>query len=52
MSPQDLLNRIHDLQDEPGLRLVLKWKTVALSHMPEFIDIDTKDNGNGKRRRK
>ena len=88
MSPQDLVNKLHDrpfrpfrvrlsnsntidvldpgsvivsptsaimpleyVEDEHGLKLVLRWKTVALSHMAEFIDLDEKANGS-KRRRK
>ena len=87
MSPQDLVNKLHDepfkpfrvrlsnnnvievldpgsvvvgptsaimpleYVDEGGLKLVLKWKTVALSHMVEFVDIDARRNGS-KRRRK
>ncbi len=38
------------VEDERGLKLVLRWKTVALSHMIEFLDLDIK--GNGSRRRK
>ena len=37
--------------EDDGLRLVRRWKTVALSHMVEFIDLDIKGNGT-KRRRK
>lgn len=85
MSPQDLVNRLHDEPFKPfrvrlsnastidvldpgsvvvgptsaimpleyviddGLRLISRWKTVALSHMVEFIDLDTKGNGSGRR---
>ena len=38
--------------EDDGLRLVRRWKTVALSHMVEFVDSDIKGNGNNKRRRK
>jgi len=48
--PTSAIMPIEYVQDERGLRLVLKWKTVALNHMAEFMDIDTRDNG--KRRRK
>jgi hypothetical protein len=88
MSPQDLLNKLHDhpfkpfrvrlsntsaidvldagsvivgptsaimpleyVEDDHGQRLVYRWKTVALSHMVEFLDLDIKGNGS-KRRRK
>jgi hypothetical protein len=39
------------VQDERWLRLVLRWKTVELRHMVEFVDLDVKQNGS-KRRRK
>jgi hypothetical protein len=32
------------------LRLVSRWKTVALSHMVEFIDLEEKRNGAKGRR--
>jgi hypothetical protein len=87
MSPQDLVNKLHDepfkpfrvrlsnsstidvleagsvivgptstimpleYVEEDGLRLVRRWKTVALSHMVEFLDLDAQRNGS-KRRRK
>jgi hypothetical protein len=38
--------------DDAGIRLVRRWKTVALSHMVEFIDLDAKDNGSSKKRRR
>jgi hypothetical protein len=37
--------------DEDGVRLVRRWKTVALSHMVEFVDIDIKRNGSRRKRR-
>jgi hypothetical protein len=37
--------------EEDGLRLVRRWKTVALSHMVEFVDLDAKGNGSKRRRR-
>ena len=36
--------------EEDGFKLVSRWRTIALSHMMEFADIDTK--GNGSKRRK
>ena len=38
--------------EEDGFKLVRRWKTVALSHIVEFVDIDTKGNGTQRRRRK
>ena len=37
--------------EDDGMRLVRRWKTVALSHIVEFIDLDRKSNGSKKRRR-
>ena len=87
MSPQDLVNKLHDepfkpfrvrlsnnntidvldagsvvvgptsaimpleYVEEDGLMLVRRWKTVALNHMVEFLDLETRRNGS-KRRRK
>ena len=37
--------------EEGGLTLVRRWRTVALNHIIEFADIDTKRNGSGRRRK-
>ena len=37
--------------DEDGFKLVRRWKTVALQHMVEFLDIDVKGNGSRRRRK-
>ncbi len=37
--------------EDHGLKLVRRWKTVALSHMVEFIDPDVKGDGPKRRRR-
>lgn len=37
--------------EEEGFKLVRRWKTVALSHMVEFVDIDVKDIGSRRRRK-
>lgn len=51
VSPTSAIMPMEYVEDERGLRLVLRWKTVALSHMVEFIDIEPRKNGS-KRRRK
>ncbi len=38
-------------QSEQGHTIVLRWKTVALNHIIEFVDLETKGNG-AKRRGK
>lgn len=37
--------------NDRGLLLVERWKTVALSHMVEFIALDTKCNGSKRKPR-
>lgn len=37
--------------DAEGFRIVKNWKTIALSHVVEFSDLETKDRG-PKRRKK
>jgi len=86
MSPEDLLNKLHDqpfrpfrarlsnnstidvldpgsvvvgptsaimpldyVDDEHGRKLVSRWKTVALRHIIEFVDLETKGNGSKRR---
>jgi hypothetical protein len=51
VGPTSAIMPMEYVDDERGLKLVLRWKTVALAHMVEFIDIDQKQNGS-KRRRK
>ena len=50
VSPTSAIMPLEYVEDD-GLRLVRRWKTVALSHMVEFVDLDIKGNGT-KRRRK
>jgi hypothetical protein len=38
-------------RDDRGNNLVARWKTVALAHIAEFIDLDRKQNGSGRRRK-
>jgi hypothetical protein len=51
VGPTSAIMPLEYVDDDRGLKLVLRWKTVALAHMVEFIDIDQKQNGS-KRRRK
>ena len=37
--------------DKDGLKLVRRWKTIALQHIVEFVDIDVKGNGSQRRRK-
>lgn len=37
--------------EEDGLKLVRRWKTIALQHIVEFVDLDVKGNGTRRRRK-
>lgn len=52
VSPTSAIMPLEYVEDERGLKLVLRWKTVALSHMVEFVDLDIKGNGSKRRGRK
>jgi hypothetical protein len=41
---------VQTVVDEKGVRVALNWKTIALSHIVEFADLDNKE-GERKRRR-
>jgi hypothetical protein len=36
--------------DERGSRIAMDWKTVSISHMLEFSDIDAKRNGSKRKK--
>jgi hypothetical protein len=38
------------VKDQYGDRLVIRWKTIAIGHIVEFSDIDSRANGKGKKR--
>ena len=40
VSPSSAIMPIETMVDEYGYYLVTRWRTVALAHMVEFIDID------------
>jgi len=37
-------------QSERGRTIVLRWKTVALAHIVEFVNVEAKRNGRGRKR--
>jgi len=39
-------------RSDRGSTIVLRWKTIALNHIIEFVDLDTKDNGAKRRGKK
>jgi hypothetical protein len=51
IGPTSAIMPLEYVEDDRGTKLVLRWKTVALNHMVEFVDIESKSNGS-KRRRK
>ena len=36
-------------RSDRGRTIVLRWKTVALAHMVESVDVEAKRNGSGRR---
>jgi len=50
VSPTSAIMPLEYVDGERGLKLVLRWKTVALNHMVEFIDIEPKKNGSKRRK--
>jgi hypothetical protein len=38
-------------EDELGYRLAEDWRTISISHILEFQDIDSKANGSRRRRK-
>jgi hypothetical protein len=39
-------------QSDRGNTIVLRWKNIALNHIIEFVDLETKDNGSKRRGKK
>ena len=51
VGPTSAIMPLEYVDDDRGFKFVLRWKTVALAHMVEFVDIDVKGNGHGRRRK-
>jgi hypothetical protein len=51
VSPTSAIVPTEYVNDQYGDRLVLRWKTIALSHIVEFSDIDIKSNGSKHKKR-
>lgn len=51
VGPTSAIMPIETVQDDHGYYLVSRWRTVALAHMVEFIDIDPPKSA-GKRKRR
>ena len=52
VGPTSAIMPLEYVDDEYGNKLVLRWRTIALNHIIEFVDIDTKGNGSKRRRKK
>ncbi len=52
VGPTSAIMPLEYVDDEYGDKLVLRWKTVALRHIVEFVDLDTKGNGSRRRKKK
>ena len=50
VGPTSAIMPLEYVQDERGLRLVGRWKPVALAHMVEFVDLEEKRNGSKRRK--
>ena len=50
VGPSSAIMPVEAVMGDGGYYLVNRWKTVALSHMAEFIDIDPPKSGSRKRR--
>jgi hypothetical protein len=38
------------MRDDRGVRVAIDWKTISISHILEFKDIDAKGNGSKRKR--
>ena len=50
VGPTSAIMPIQTRKDDTGYTLVTRWRTVALSHMVEFLEIEAE--GNGRRRKR
>ncbi len=41
---------VQTMLDERGYRVVENWKTISISHIVEFSDLETKDRGPKRKR--
>ncbi len=51
VGPTSAIMPLEYVIDDRGLKLVLRWKTVALAVMVEFLDIDSKSEDRKKGRK-
>ncbi|GEM_PF-6513937 len=47
--PSQRIFATQDIRDDRGHRITTEWKTVSISHMLEFGDIEPSHNGGKKR---
>ena len=52
VGPTSAIMPLEYVDDEYGNKLVRRWKTVSLDHIIEFVDLDIKNNGHKRRRKK
>ena len=50
VGPTSAIMPVQTMKDDGGYTLVTQWRTVALSHMVEFSDIEPSKNG-GRRKK-
>ena len=52
VGPTSAVMPIQTQKDDGGYTLVTQWRTVALSHMVEFQELDSTENGSKRRGKK
>jgi len=50
VGPSSAIMPLETLQDEYGRYIVARWRTVALAHMVEFVDIDLPKSASRRKR--
>ena len=52
VGPTSAIMPIQTQKDDTGYTLVTQWRTVALSHMVEFLELESEGNGSKRRGKK
>ena len=50
VGPSSAIMPIETVRDSSGYYVVTRWRTVAFSHIVEFVDIETRRNGSKRRK--
>jgi len=52
VGPTSAIMPIQTQRDDSGYTLVTQWRTIALGHIVEFVEIDATGNGGQRRKRR